>query len=99
MASISIPPMSVPKAFQLFQPIGGVLASNKVSSDAIAEIVYSENFAHPAGAEPPVPPPSKEPATQPANSAQRQAANVVTAAWEAGWVDGHEQMLRQQRSA
>ncbi|OEC36796.1 ribosome modulation factor [Pseudomonas cuatrocienegasensis] len=32
-------------------------------------------------------------------TAQRQPADVLTAAWEAGWVDGHEQMLRQQRSA
>lgn len=30
---------------------------------------------------------------------QLQDADVLTAAWEAGWVDGHEQMLRQQRSA
>ncbi|MBU1329927.1 MAG: ribosome modulation factor [Gammaproteobacteria bacterium] len=30
---------------------------------------------------------------------QLQEADVLTAAWEAGWVDGHEQMLRQQRSA
>lgn len=26
-------------------------------------------------------------------------ADVLTAAWEAGWDDGHEQMLRQQKSA
>ena len=25
--------------------------------------------------------------------------DVLTAAWEAGWDDGHEQMLRQQKSA
>ncbi len=29
----------------------------------------------------------------------KSAADVLTAAWEAGWDDGHEQMRRQQRSA
>ena len=35
---------------------------------------------------------------QPSNQ-QPYTAEVPGAAWEAGWDDGHEQMLRQQKSA
>lgn len=33
------------------------------------------------------------------NARQDHAAEVLAAAWEAGWDDGHEQQLRQQKSA
>lgn len=33
------------------------------------------------------------------NARQGHAAEVLAAAWEAGWDDGHEQQLRQQKSA
>lgn len=34
-----------------------------------------------------------------ASTPQGHPAEVIAAAWEAGWDDGHEQMLRQQKSA